>query len=54
MIMIRSRELNLQSFVLMNWFPIQNCRVQLIIATSLQCGREISKFLAHDNDFPAF
>ena len=37
--MIRSRVINLHSFVLMNCFPIQNCCVQLIFAASLQCWR---------------
>ena len=30
MITIRSRKVNLHSLVLMNWFPIMNCWVQLI------------------------
>ena len=38
-IMIRSREINLHSFVLMNWFPIQNGYVQLIFATTMQCWK---------------
>ena len=40
MIMIRSRAINLHSFVLMNCFRIQNCCVQSIFATSMQCLQE--------------
>ena len=34
--MIRSREVNLRAFLLINWFPIQSSCVQMILATTMQ------------------